>query len=83
MPAPSERTVAFRNTVVFNLGAGAAAEVRWNTRTTDPTLASFAPLRALAARRRWAIDEWFFNDGAATVLEAAEAPGAFAPGVVS
>jgi hypothetical protein len=26
MPAPSERTVAFRNTVVFNLGAGAVGD---------------------------------------------------------
>ena len=51
MPAPSERTVAFRNTVVLNLGAGAVADVRWNTRTTVPTLSTFVPLRALAARR--------------------------------
>ena len=28
MPAPSERTVAFSNTVVFNLGAGAVGDVR-------------------------------------------------------
>ena len=90
MPAPSERTVAFRNTVVLNLGAGAVADVRWNTRTTVPTLSTFAPLRALAARRGWDIDAWFFDDGACTALEAAEgrwrpaiAALAFAPGVVS
>jgi hypothetical protein len=90
MPAPSERTVAFRNTVVFNLGAGAVGDVRWNTRTTVPTLSSFAPLRALAARRGWDLEAWFFDDGACTALEAAEgrwqpaiAAIAFPPGVVS
>ena len=90
MPAPSERAAAFQNTVVFNLGAGAGADVRWNSRTTIPSLASFAPFRALAARRRWDIEAWFFDDGAATVLEAAQgrwrpaiAAIAFAPGVVS
>ena len=51
MPAPSERMAAFRNTVVYNLGAGAADDVRWNPRTTVPTLATLAPLRALAVRR--------------------------------
>jgi hypothetical protein len=90
MPAPSERTVAFRNTVVFNLGAGAADGVRWNARTTVPTLASLAPLRALAARRGWDIEAWLFDDSARTTLEAAEgrwrpaiAALALAPGVVS
>jgi hypothetical protein len=77
MPAPSEHTAVLEwewapNTVVFNLGAGAGADVRWNSCTTVPTLESFAPLRALAALRRWAIDAWFFDDGAATVLEAVQ-----------
>ena len=90
MPAPSERTVAFRNTVVFNLGAGTADDVRWNASTTVPTLSSFAPLRALAARRGWDLEAWFFDDGACTALEAAEgrwrpaiAALAVAPWVVS
>jgi len=81
---------AFRNTVVYNLGAGAADDVRWNTRTTVPTLATSAPIRVLAARRGWDIEAWLFNDGARTALEAAEgrwrpaiAALAFAPGVVS
>ncbi len=76
--------------MVFNLGAGAADDVRWNTRTTVPTLASFVPLRALAARPGWDIEAWFFNDAARTALEAAErrwrlaiAALALAPGVVS
>ncbi len=72
MPAPSERMAAFRNTVVYNLGAGAADDVRWNTRTTVPTRATLAPVRALAARRGWDIEAWLFNDGARTALEAAE-----------
>ena len=90
MPAPSERMVAFRNTVIFNLGAGAVDDVRWNTRTTVPTLASVAPLRALAARRGWDIEAWLFNDSARTALEEAEgrwrpaiAALALPPGVVS
>jgi hypothetical protein len=69
MLTPSERTVAFRNTVVFNLGAGAADDVRWNTRTTVPTLATLAPFRGLAAWRGWDIKVWLFNDGAHTAWE--------------
>ena len=64
--------------------------MRWNTRTTVPTLASVAPLRALAARRGWDIEAWLFNDAARTVLEEAEgrwrpaiAALALPPGVVS
>jgi hypothetical protein len=73
MPGPSDRTTAFRSTVVYNLGAGAAgADPRWNPRTTIPTLATLAPIRALAARRGWAIDAWLFNDGAAGPLEACQ-----------
>jgi hypothetical protein len=73
MPGPSDRTTAFRSTVVYNLGAGeAGADPRWNPRTTIPTLATLAPIRALAARRGWAIDAWLFNDGAAGPLEACQ-----------
>ena len=68
MPAPSERTVAFRNTVVFNFGAGAGDDVHWNARTTVPTLSLLAPLWALAARPGWDLEAWFFDDGACTAL---------------
>ena len=69
MPAPSERSAAFRSTVVYNLGAGAGADVRWNSRTLIPTLASFAPLRTCVTRRRLLIDAWLYDDGTATALE--------------
>ena len=72
MPAPSDRTAAFRSTVVYNLGAGAGEEPRWNSRTLIPTLSSFATFRALAARRRWPIEAWLFDDGAVTALEACQ-----------
>jgi hypothetical protein len=90
MPAPDDRSSAFRSTVIYNLGAGdAGADPRWNPRTFIPTLASFAPVRALAARRGWQIDSWLYDDGAAGPLEACQgrwrpAVGAlaFAPGLV-
>ena len=44
----------------------------WNGRTAIPTLASFAPLRALAARRGLSIDSWFYNDRATGPLEACQ-----------
>ena len=90
MPVQDDRTSAFRSTVIYNLGArddGAAP--RWNSRTCIPTLASFAPARALAARRGWQIDLWLYDDGAAGPLEACQgrwrpavAALAFAPGLV-
>jgi hypothetical protein len=94
MPALDDRTTAFRSTVIYNLGGGdAGAAPRWNPRTLIPTLASFAPVRALAARRGWNIEQmieaWLYDDGAAGPLEACQgrwrpAVGAlaFAPGLV-
>jgi hypothetical protein len=90
MPALDDRTTAFRSTVIYNLGGGAAgAAPSWNPRTIIPTLASFAPIRALAARRGWNIEAWLYDDGARVPLEACEgrwrpAVGAlaFAPGLV-
>ena len=70
MPA-SDREVAFRSTVVYNLGA-AGADPRWKCRILIPTLASFAPLRAYATRRGLAVDHWFFDDGAPGPLEACQ-----------
>jgi hypothetical protein len=55
MPALDDRTSAFRSTVIYNLGGGDAGP-RWNRRTLIPTLESFAPVRALAARRGWNIE---------------------------
>lgn len=72
MPPPSERTTAFQSAVVYNLGAAAGVSPRWNGRTTVPTLASFAPVRALAARRNWAITAWLFEDGEGRALEVCE-----------
>jgi hypothetical protein len=90
MPAPCDRSAAFRSTVVYNLGAGeAGADPSWNPRTNVPTLSSFAHIRALAARRGWMIETWLYDDGAAGPLEARQgrwrpAVGAlaFAPGPV-
>jgi hypothetical protein len=73
MPALDDRTTAFRSTVIYNLGGGAAgAAPSWNSRTLIPTLASFAPVRALAARRGWNIEAWLYDDGARGPLEACE-----------
>jgi hypothetical protein len=90
MPAPDDRATAFRCTVIYNLGGGdAGAAPRWTSRTLIPTLASFAPVRALAARRGWHIEAWLYDDGARGPLEECEghwrpAVGAlaFAPGLV-
>ncbi len=90
MPALDDRTSAFRSTVIYNLGArDDAAAPRWNVRTCIPTLTSYAPARALAARRGWRIEAWLYDDGAAGPLEACQgrwrpavAALAFAPGLV-
>jgi hypothetical protein len=75
MPAPSDRTVAFRSTVIFNLGA-ARANPHWNNRTLIPTLATFSPILAYAARLGLAIETWLYNDGAAGPLEVCQGRGA-------
>ena len=61
--------MAFRSTVVYNLGA-AGASPQWNSRTQIPTLKGFAPLRAYAARLGLDIEPWLYNDRAAGPLEA-------------
>ena len=71
MPPPSDRTTAFRSTVVYNLGQ-AGADPRWNCRTAIPTLATFDPIRAFAARRGLSIEAWLFNDRALGPLEACQ-----------
>ncbi len=96
MPAPDDSTTAFSSTVIYNLGGGDAGSApRWNPHTFIPTLASFAPVRALAGsggptgRRGWQIELWLYDDSAAGHLEACQgrwrpAVGslAFAPGLV-
>ena len=57
--------------MVYNLGA-AGVDPRWNCRTAIPTLASFAPIRALAARRGLHIEPWLFDDRAVGPLEACQ-----------
>ena len=69
MPPPSDRTTAFRSTVVYNLGQ-AGADPRWNCRTAIPTLAAFDPVRAFATRGGLSIEAWLFNDSALGPLEA-------------
>ena len=71
IPPPSDRTTAFRSTVVYNLGH-AGADPRWNCRTAIPTLATFDPIRAFAARRGLSIHAWLFNDRALGPLEACQ-----------
>ena len=66
------RQAAFRATVVFRLGAGSGARVRWNPRTQIPTLASDGPIRALAARLGIATEGWFYSDSRMTALEECE-----------
>lgn len=65
------RRDAYRATVVFRLGAAQAASfgVRWNQRTRIPTLASDAPVRALASRLGLQVEGWFYADGGETILE--------------
>jgi hypothetical protein len=67
----SDRAAAFRSTVVFRLGE-AGADPRWNCRTAIPTLASFAPIRALATRLGLHIEAWLFDDRAVGPLEACQ-----------
>ena len=71
MPPPSDRTLAFWSTVIFNLGA-AGAEPRWNARTVIPTLLDFTPIRAFAARRGLGIGPWLLEDGGLGPLEACQ-----------
>jgi hypothetical protein len=72
MPPLSERTTAYRSTVVYNLGAGAGRAPHWNNRTHIPTLSSFQPFQDLARRRGLLIDHWFYNDGDECALESAQ-----------
>ena len=81
MPAPSDRQAAFRSTVVYNLGAEAGVDLRWNPRTQIPTLASFQPVRRLAARLGLSLDAWLFEDGATGALEACQ--GRWRPAVAA
>jgi hypothetical protein len=72
MPPPSDRTTAFQSMVVFRLGP-AGVNTRWNGRTAIPTLATFDPIRAFAARHGLLIEPWLFNDRALGPLEACQA----------
>jgi hypothetical protein len=67
----SDRAAAFRSTVVFNLGE-AGADPRLNCRTAIPTLASFAPIWALATRLGLHIEAWLYDDRAVCPLEACQ-----------
>ena len=71
MPPPSDRTTAFRSTVVYNLGH-AGATPRWNCRTVIPTLAALDPVCGFATRRGLFIEAWLFNDSALWPLEACQ-----------
>ena len=71
MPGPSDRAAAFKSTVVYNLGA-AGVDPRWKCRILIPTLSSFVPIRAFAARCGLSVDHWLFDDGAPGPLEACQ-----------
>ena len=80
MPASSERALAFRSTVVYNLGSAGAAPA-WNCWTLIPTLASFGTVRSFARRLGLSVEAWLYNDGAAGDLERCQ--GSWRPAVAA
>lgn len=71
MPVPSERTLAYRSRVIFNLGPGdeAGGGARFSPRSLIPTLTDLGPVRTLASRLGLRIGGWLYNDRQATALE--------------